>query len=81
MLEAENEIEKNIIEKVRKLPEIHKIGVLSYIEFLNEKSAQSAQPGDVNHALKAIEDTWGSIRLSKEDLKYIAEDKHLEYEI
>ena len=81
MLEAENEIEKNIIEKVRKLPEIHKIGVLSYIEFLNEKSAQSAQPRDVNHALKAIEDTWGSIRLNKEDLKYIAEDKQLEYEI
>ena len=81
MLKAENELEKDIIQKIRKLPEIQKIGVLSYIEFLNAKSIPSSQNGDVNRALKAVEDTWRSIKLSKEDLKYIAEDKHLEYDI
>lgn len=29
MLKAENELEKDIIQKIRKLPEIQKIGVLS----------------------------------------------------
>jgi len=81
MLEEQNELDKDILEKIRKLPEIQKIGVLNYIEFLNEKSIRAEQRGDVNHALKAVEDTWGSIKLSKEDLKYIAEDKNLEYEI
>lgn len=81
MLEEQNELEKDILEKIRKLPEVQKIGVLNYIEFLHEKSTRAEQGGDVNHALKAVEDTWGSIRLSKEDLKYIAEDKSLEYEI
>jgi len=81
MLEGQSELEKDIIKKIRKLPEIQKMGVLDYVEFLNEKNIQSGQNGDINRALKAVEDTWGSIKLSKEDLKYIAEDKELEYEI
>jgi muramidase (phage lysozyme) len=81
MLEERNELDKDILEKIRKLPEVQKIGVLNYIDFLNEKFTTAEERGDVNQALKAVEDTWGSIKLSKEDLKYIAEDKNLEYEI
>jgi len=81
MLGEQNELERDILEKIRKLPEVEKIGVLNYIDFLTEKSIRAEQRGDVNKALEAVEDTWGSIRLSKEDLKYIAEDKNLEYEI
>lgn len=81
MLKPPTELEKYILQKIRKLPETQKKGVLSYIEFLNEKSIRFVQHGDVNHALKAVEDTWGSIKLSKDNLKYIAEDKQLEYEI
>ncbi len=81
MLEDQNGLDRDILEKIRKLPEVQKIGVLNYIEFLNEKFIRTEKRGDVNHALEAVEDTWGSIKLSKEDLKYIAEDKDLEYEI
>lgn len=81
MLEERNELDRDILEKIRKLPEVEKIGVLNYINFLTEKSIRAEKRGDVNKALEAVEDTWGSIRLRKEDLKYIAEDKNLEYEI
>lgn len=36
---------------------------------------------DVKKATSAVEDTWGSIKLDKDILKYTAEDKEIEYEV
>jgi hypothetical protein len=72
--------EKNIVDKIRKLSEIQKLELLSYIESLNEKFKRFEGPKGLNRALRAVEDTWGTMNLS-EKIEYIAEDKELEYEI
>lgn len=73
--------EKDLIQKIGKLPEIQKMEALSYIEFLSEKFERLKRRGGVDRALRAVEDTWGTINLNRRNLKYIAEDKDLEYEI
>jgi len=36
---------------------------------------------DIKRAISAVESTWGSIRLDKKTLRYIAEDKEIEYDV
>jgi len=81
VLKMKDNFEKDIIQKIRKLPEIQEMEVLSYIEFLNEKFKRLEGRRGVNIALRAVEDTWGTINLNEKNLEYIAEDKDLEYEI
>ena len=80
MLKMTENFEKDIVKKIRKFSEIQKLDLLSYIEFLNEKFKRFEGPKGVNRALRAVEDTWGTMNL-REKIKYIAEDKELEYEI
>jgi len=47
---------------------------------LNEKFKRFEGPKGLNSALRAVENTWRTMNLS-EKIKYIAEDKELEYEI
>ena len=81
VLKMKDNFEKDLIQKVRILPEIQKMEALSYIEFLSEKFKRLKRRRDVDRALRAVEDTWGTINLNRRNLKYIAEDKDLEYEI
>ncbi len=81
MLKMKDNFEKDLIQKVRILPEIQKMEALSYIEFLSEKFKRLKRHGGIDRALRAVEDTWGTINLNRRNLKYIAEDKELEYEI
>ena len=81
MLKMKDNFEKDLIQKIGKLPEIQKMEALSYIEFLSEKFKRLKKRGGVDRALRAVEDTWGTINLNRRNLKYIAEDKELEYEI
>lgn len=76
-----NNLEKDIIQKIRKLPEVQKMGVLSYIDFLDKKFKRLEGRRGIKRALEAVEDTWGTINLDRKNLKYIAEAKDLEYEI
>jgi len=59
------------------LPENKKIEVLEYLH----KKYQDMKIHTIKNAVDAVEDTWGSIRLNKNTLGYIAEDKELEYDI
>lgn len=81
MLKMKDNFEKDLIQKIGKLPEIQKMEALSYIEFLSEKFKRLKRRRGVDRALRAVEDTWGTINLNRRNLKYIAEDKDLEYEI
>jgi hypothetical protein len=81
MLKIKDNFEKDLIQKIGKLPEIQKREALNYIEFLIEKFKRLKRRGGVDSALRAVEDTWGTINLNRRSLKYIAEDKELEYEI
>ena len=73
--------EEEVLERVKQLPENMKIELLDFLDFLIQKSRKREGPQDVKRAVSAVEDTWGSIRLSKEVLKFVAEDKELEYEV
>ena len=81
VLKIKDNFEKGIIQKVRILPEIQKMEALSYIKFLSKKFKRLKGHGGVDRALTAVEDTWGTINLNRRNLKYIAEDKDIEYEI
>ena len=72
--------EEEVLERVKQLPENMKIEVLNFLDFLIQKSRKREGPQDVKKAVSAVEDTWGSIRLSREVLKFVAEYKELEYE-
>jgi len=73
--------EEDVIERVRQLPENMKIEMLDFLDFLIQKSRKREGPQDVTRAVSAVEDTWGSIKLSRKVFKFVAEDKKLEYEV
>lgn len=73
--------EEEVLERVKQLPENMKIEMLDFLDYLIQKSRKREGPQDVKRAVSAVEDTWGSIRLSREVLKFVAEDKELEYEV
>ena len=73
--------EEEVLERVKQLPENMKIEMLDFLDFLIQKSRKREGPQDIKKAVSAVEDTWGSIRLSRDVLKFVAEDKELEYEV
>ena len=73
--------EKDVLDRVKQLPENMKTELLDFLDYLIQKSRKREGPQDVKRAVSAVEDTWGSIKLSREVLKFVAEDKELEYEV
>lgn len=73
--------EKDIINMINILPENKKIEVFDFLNYLVQKFSNQYIKNDINKAVSAVEDTWGSIKLENKALiKYIAEDKEIEYE-
>lgn len=73
--------EKKILNMLTLLPDSEKTEVLDFLDFLVQRSRKEEGQKDLKKAISAVEDTWESIKLDKATLKYIAEDKELEYEI
>lgn len=79
-----NASEEDVLEKLKQLPENMKIELLDFMDFLIQRSQKKEEHWDIHEikiAVSAVEDTWGSIRLSRETIKFVAEDKELEYEV
>ncbi|MBI3354955.1 MAG: hypothetical protein HY034_08735 [Nitrospirae bacterium] len=72
--------EEKILNILKILPENKKIEAIDFLEFLSQKF-RAGKGLDVRKAVMAVENTSGSIRLDRKTLKYIAEDKELEYEV
>ncbi len=81
MLKTKIISEEDVIYMMRLLPESKKVEVLDFLDFLIQRSREEEGRTDLKRAISAVEDTWGSIKLDKGTLRYIAEDKELEYEI
>jgi uncharacterized protein DUF2281 len=81
MLKTKVNIPEDVLDRLKELPEDMQPELLDFMDFLIQKSRKSGGAGDVQKAVSAVEDTWGSIRLDRGILKYIAEDKELEYEV
>ena len=76
-----NVSEEAVLDKLKQLPENMKIEIVDFMDFLIQKSLKREGPQDIKRAVSAVQDTWGSIRLSREALKFVAEDKEIEYEV
>jgi len=80
MPKAKGFSEEEILDMLRILPESKKIEALDFLEFLSQRFKRVKRQ-DVKRAVLAVEDTWGSIKLDKKTLRYIAEDKEIEYDV
>lgn len=70
--------EEAVLAKLRCLPDHERARVLSEVaKFVDE---QIAAWNDIQRGVAAVESTWGSISLDREMLRWVAEDKELEYE-
>ncbi len=73
--------EGELLQKFRMLSEDKQIEVLDFISFILSKVSKYKEQQDISQAELVVEETWGNLALDKETLKYIAEDKELEYEV
>jgi hypothetical protein len=72
--------EEAILAKWRQLSEPEREQLLDQIEkWLAYRVAP--QPEDVQRAVAAVENTWASLSLDRETLRWVAEDKELEYDL
>jgi hypothetical protein len=69
-----------ILDMLKILPEREKIEALDFLVFLSQRFKKE-KILDVKRAVLAVEETWGSIKLDKKILRYIAEDKEIEYDV
>ncbi|MBW7897495.1 hypothetical protein B188_23180 [Candidatus Brocadiaceae bacterium B188] len=72
--------EKEILNIFKILPENKKIEAMDFLQSLNQKFKKEKKH-DIKKAVSAVKKTWGSIKLDKKTLKYIAEDKEIEYDL
>lgn len=80
MPKAKRVSEEELLNMLKLLPETKKIEALDFLEFLTQRVKREKKQ-NVERAIKAVENTWGSIKLDKKTLRYIAEDKEIEYDI
>ena len=72
--------DEGILDMLKVLPESKKIEALDFLEYLNQ-TFKKVKRQDVKKAVRAVGDTWGSIKLDKKTFRYIAENKEIEYDV
>jgi len=72
--------EETLLAKLRNLPKHEREQLLRRID---EWIAQNVppQPADIRRAIAAVQDTWASLPLNRKTLRWVAEDKELEYDL
>ena len=80
MPKAKEFSEEKILDMLKVLSESKKIEALDFLEVLSQRFKR-VKKQDIKRAVLAVEDTWGSIKLDKKTLRYIAEDKEIEYDV
>lgn len=73
-------LEEAVVAKLQRLPEHERERLLSLInEWVERRIVESAEDG--RRAVAAVQSTWATVMLDQETLRWIAEDKELEYEV
>jgi len=73
-------LEEAVVAKLQQLSENERKKVLALIDEWIERQ-RPPQIIDDQRALAAVESTWATVTLDQKTLRWIAEDKELEYEI
>jgi hypothetical protein len=73
-------LEEAIVAKLRQVPEGTREKVLVLLdEWIKQHSATEME--EIPHAVAAVHNTWATLTLDHETLRWVAEDKELEYDL
>ena len=72
--------EGEVLDMLKILPENKKAEVIDFLEFLG-KRFKKEEKKNIQRSVSAVKNSWGSIKLNKKALSFIAEDKELEYDV
>ena len=73
-------LEKVVVAKLQQLPENERQKLLVLIDAWIEQYC-TTDTRDVQRALAAVQSTWATVTLDQQTLRWVAEDKELEYEL
>lgn len=73
-------LEEAVVAKLQQVPENEREKLLFLID---EWIAQhrTAEASDVQRAVAAVQSTWATVTLEQKTLRWVAEDKELEYDL
>ena len=73
-------LEEVVVAKLKQLPESERQKLLVLIDAWIEQH-RTADTSDVQRAMAAVQSTWATVTLDQQTLRWVAEDKELEYEL
>jgi hypothetical protein len=73
-------LEEAVVAKLQQLPENERQQLLVLIDIWIEQH-RTADTKDVQRAMAAVQSTWATVTLDQKTLRWVAEDKELEYEL
>jgi hypothetical protein len=73
-------LEEAVVAKLQQLSENERQRLLVLIDAWIEQH-RTADTRDVQQAMAAVQSTWATVTLNQKTLRWIAEDKELEYEL
>jgi hypothetical protein len=73
-------LEEVVVAKLQQLPENARQQLLVLIDAWIEQH-RTADTRDVQRAMAAVQSTWATVILDQQTLRWVAEDKELEYEL
>lgn len=73
-------LEEVVVAKLQQLPENARQKLLVLIdEWIEQHRATDTR--DIQQAMAAVQSTWATVTLDQKTLRWVAEDKELEYEL
>jgi hypothetical protein len=73
-------LEEVVVAKLQQLPEHAQQKLLVLIDTWIEQH-RTADTSDIQQALAAVQSTWATVTLDQKTLRWVAEDKELEYDL
>ena len=73
-------LEETVVAKLHQLPEHERKRLLVLInEWVERRIVEGTE--DTQRAVAAVQSTWATVMLNREMLRWVAEDKELEYDV
>jgi hypothetical protein len=73
-------LEEVVVTKLQQLPENERQKLLVLIDTWIEQH-RTADTSDIQQAMAAVQSTWATVTLDQQTLRWVAEDKELEYDL
>ena len=73
-------LEEVVVAKLQQLPENARQKLLVLIDTWIEQH-RTADTSDLQQAMAAVQSTWATVTLDQKTLRWVAEDKELEYDL